>query len=68
MWERTYTCQLSHSAVHCIPGIYFKNETSLRDHWNNIKYRHSHYRSTRERRKKGVENLFDGIMAENVQT
>ena len=46
----------------------FKNETSLRDHWNNIKYRHSHYRSTRERRKKGVENLFDGIMAENVQT
>ena len=52
-----------------------KNESSLRDLWDNMKhtmkhnaYQHLHYRGhrrQRQREREGVENIFDKIMAKN---
>ena len=42
-----------------------KNENSLRDLWDSIKHNNSSITEVPEERKKGTEDVFDEIMAEN---
>ena len=42
-----------------------RNEDSLRELWDNIKYTNLHYWGARRRRKKGLEKIFEEIIAEN---